>query len=184
MVTAPAPTLRSMTLRRCHTAELSGPELAAVRSLCDASFDDFADADWTHALGGMHALVDDDERLVGHGSLVLRRLMIDGEWVRCGYVEAVAVDADHRRAGVGAAVMGALEELAAGYDLLALSASSDAVGFYEALGWSPWRGPLSVATTVGVVPTPGDEGSLYVRSQEPLNLDAPLTCDWREGDVW
>lgn len=184
MVTAPAPTLHSATLRRCHTAELSGPELAAVRSLCDVSFDDFTDADWTHALGGMHALAHVGDRLVGHGSLVLRRLMIDGEWVRCGYVEAVAVDAEHRRAGIGTAVMRALEELAAGYDLLALSASAGAGGFYDAIGWSTWRGPLSVATTVGVVPTPGDEGSLFVRSAEPLNLDAPLTCDWREGDVW
>lgn len=172
------------TLRRCHTAELTGSELAAARSLCDISFGDFADSDWTHALGGMHAVAYDGDRLVGHGSLVLRRLMVDGEWVRCGYVEAVAVHHDHRRAGVGAAVMRSLEELAPGYDLLALSSSAAGVAFYEALGWDRWRGPSSVATTVGVVPTPEDDGSLYVRSLEHVNLDAPITCDWREGDVW
>ena len=48
-----------------HTAQLSPAELAAARALCDSAFADFADADWAHALGGMHALVTDDGLPVG-----------------------------------------------------------------------------------------------------------------------
>ncbi|MFC7495833.1 MULTISPECIES: GNAT family N-acetyltransferase [unclassified Nocardioides] len=172
-----------VTVRRCHTAELSAADLDEARALCDAAFGDFTPADWSHALGGMHAVVHENGRLVAHGSLVLRRLMVDGMWVRCGYVEAVAVADDVRRSGHGSAVMESLEELAPGYDVLALSASDGAIPFYEARGWDLWRGPSSVATTVGVVPTPDDDGGLYVRGNG-INLDAPITCDWREGDVW
>ncbi|MDF1602894.1 GNAT family N-acetyltransferase [Nocardioides sp. YIM 152315] len=172
-----------MSVRRCHTGELSPRDLAESRELCAGSFRDFTDADWSHALGGTHALVHEDGRLVAHGSLVLRRLMVDGRWLRCGYVEAVAVADDVRRRGRGSAVMESLEELAPGYDLLALSASDAGAPFYEARGWDRWRGPSSVATTVGVVPTPDDDGAIYARG-ERLDLDAPITCDWREGDVW
>ena len=37
-----------------HTAQLSSDDLAEARALCDAAFDDFGDADWEHALGGLH----------------------------------------------------------------------------------------------------------------------------------
>lgn len=172
-----------VTVRRCHTAELTPEERIAARALCDASFGDFADADWSHALGGMHVLVCDGGRLVAHGAVVLRRLVVDGAGLRCGYVEAVAVAADVRRAGHGSRVMASIEELAPGYDLLALSASAAGVPLYESRDWARWRGPSSVATTRGVVPTPDDDGSLYVFGPG-LDLDAPITCDWRDGDVW
>ena len=74
-----------------HTAQLTPDELADARALCDASYDDFGDEDWAHALGGMHALVVEDGALVAHGELVLRRVLVDGRWLRCGYVEAVAI---------------------------------------------------------------------------------------------
>jgi aminoglycoside 2'-N-acetyltransferase I len=165
-----------------HTAQLSSAEVAAARALCDASFSDFADADWEHALGGMHALVTDDGRLVGHGAVVLRRLLVGGRWLRCGYVEAVAVDAAQRRRGLGHRVMAALEELAPGYDLLALCSSGEGRALYESRGWSRWRGPTGALTPDGIVETP-DEDSLYVWA-DGLDLDAPITCDWREGDLW
>jgi hypothetical protein len=34
-----------------------------------------------------------------------------------------------------------------------------------------------------VVRTPQDDGSVLVLGGE-LDLDAPLVCDWRSGDVW
>ena len=123
--------------------------------------------------------------LVGHGSLVQRRLLHDGRALRAGYVEAVATAAGYRRRGVGTALMAALEELAPGYDLLALGATDDGVLLYETRGWQRWRGRLSALTPSGVVPTPDDEGWLFVLpGAAPLDLDGELTCDWRDGDVW
>ena len=59
-----------------HTAELDDAALAAVRALCDKAFEgDFSDADWEHALGGVHALGFEGDRLVAHAALVARRLL-------------------------------------------------------------------------------------------------------------
>ena len=165
-----------------HTAQLSADELAAARALCDTAFDDFGDADWEHALGGMHALVHDGVTLVAHGSLVLRRMLHGGRALRCGYVEAVAVHPDHRRRGHGGAVMTELEALAPAYDLLALCSSRQGRALYEARGWSLWRGPTSALTPDGSQPTP-DEDSIYVLGG-PVELDGSITCDWRDGDLW
>jgi len=167
-----------------HTAQLSAEDLALARALCDASFDDFGDADWEHALGGMHALVEDGGTLVAHGSLVMRRMVHRGRALRCGYVEAVAVRDDHRRRGHGHHVMAALEDLAPAYDLLALCSSPEGRPLYESRGWSLWRGPTSVLAPDGPVATP-DEDSIYVLGGSAgLDLDGPIACDWRDGDVW
>ena len=175
-----------MVTRVAHTGQLSGAELAAGRALMtDAFAGGFDDEDWDHGLGGMHVLVQEDEALVAHGALVLRRLLHDGRSLRCGYVEAVAVHPDHRGRGHGHAVMAALEELAPAYDLLGLASSEAALHLYSARGWERWRGPTSVLGLHGVEPTPDDD-SVHVWGHDALglDLDGELTCDWRNGDVW
>ncbi len=171
-----------------HTGELDADELAAARALMTAAFEDFADEDWEHALGGMHALVVDaaGQQVLAHASLVMRRLLHGGRALRTGYVEAVATHPEHRRRGHGGAVMAALEGLAGAYDLLALGATDEAVAFYAGRGWQRWRGPTSVLTPDGVRATPEDDGAVHVRlpAGATLDLAAPLTCDWRAGDVW
>jgi aminoglycoside 2'-N-acetyltransferase I len=188
---APQEASRLVRVTRAHTAELTSDDLAAARALLDVAFEElppderFGDDDWEHALGGQHVLVHEGDLLVGHGSLVQRRLLHAGRALRAGYVEAVATAAGHRRRGVGTRVMAALEELAPGYDLLALGATDDGVLLYESRGWQRWRGPLSALTPTGVIPTPDDEGWLFVMPGAALlDLDGELTCDWREGDVW
>ena len=79
---------------------------------------------WDHALGGMHALVWEEGRLVGHGAVVQRRLLYDGRAMRTGYVEGIGVRADRRRPGYGGAIMAALERIVrGGYELGALGAT-------------------------------------------------------------
>ncbi len=175
-------------LRVLHTADLDAAAAARVRALLDTAYaGDFADEDWEHCLGGLHALLEaDDGTLTGHAALVQRRLIHHGRALRAGYVEGVAVRPDRRRRGHAGRVMAALERVvAAAYDLGALSASDDAVALYAARGWRCWRGPTSVLAPAGVRPTPDDDGGVYVLpGAVPLDLDAALTCDWRDGDVW
>ncbi|MGY1752752.1 GNAT family N-acetyltransferase [Blastococcus sp. SYSU D01042] len=169
------------------TAELDTATRSAVRALLDEAFEGgFDEHDWAHALGGVHALVHEGERLVGHGSVVGRRLLHGQHVLRAGYVEAVAVAPDRRRQGVASAVMGALERVVrAEADHGALSASEDGAGLYAARGWLLWRGPTSVLGPDGPRRTPEDDGSVHVLpGRVPLDLDGELTCDWREGDVW
>jgi aminoglycoside 2'-N-acetyltransferase I len=173
-------------VRTVHTSALTGAAAAELRALLDAAFDDFHDDDFEHALGGMHALVRDGDELVGHGSVVMRRLLHDGVALRTGYVEAVAVRADHRRQGVGAIVMDELEQIIRGaYELGALGAAEGAAHWYVARGWQRWTGTTSVLTPGGVCRTPDEDGGVHVLPVTArLVPDADLACDWRGGDVW
>jgi aminoglycoside 2'-N-acetyltransferase I len=169
-----------------HTARVPAEVLAQGRGLMADSFNNYSDDDWTHALGGEHAWIVEDGRLVAHGSVVQRHCYLGEELrvLRVGYVESVAVHPDRQRRGLGSAVMAALEALAPAYDLLALSASSKGRLLYDARGWVPWRGTLHVLAPAGRTHLPEEEGGVMVLHHDGIDLDAPLTCDWREGDVW
>jgi aminoglycoside 2'-N-acetyltransferase I len=174
-------------LHTAHTADLGPAGLRAARALLDEVFGgDLTEADWEHGLGGVHALVWDGPALIGHGSVIQRRLLHQGRALRAGYVEAVAVRRDRQGEGHGAAVMGALERVLRGaYDLGALGSTAEGAGFYAARGWKLWQGPSSALTPGGIRPTPEVDGCLYVfETAVPLDLTGELTCDWRDGDVW
>ncbi len=152
-----------------------------------SAFDgDYSALDWDHGLGGMHALAWDGASLVGHASVVARRLLHGGRSLRCGYVEGVAVGADHRRRGCGSALMAAMELFVrGGYDLGALTATASGARLYVGHGWQPWRGTTCVLTPDGVRRTPEEDDAVHVLSGAvPLDLTGELTCDWRDGDVW
>jgi aminoglycoside 2'-N-acetyltransferase I len=169
-----------------HTADLDEATLAEIRALMDAAFDDFEATDWEHSLGGMHVLAHERGALAGHASVVQRRMIVGGDTLRCGYVEAVAVAPAFQRRGIGAALMRACNQIVrGGYHLGALGATDEAVRLYESGGWVRWEGRLSALTPDGIVHTPEEEGFVYVLEVDrPLDLETELTCDWREGDVW
>jgi aminoglycoside 2'-N-acetyltransferase I len=170
-----------------HTADLDPEDLKAARALLDDVFgDEMTDHDWEHALGGTHALAWDGDELVGHASVIQRRLLYGGRALRTGYIEGVGVRADQRRRGVGAALMEPLERIVRGaYDLGALGATDEAAQFYSALGWKLWQGSTSALTPDGVRPTEEADGCVYVLPVAlEMDLSAELTCDWRDGDEW
>ena len=173
-------------LRTAHTADLDPATLASARALLYDVFEDMTDDDWEHALGGVHALAWDGAELVGHGSVVQRRLLYQGRALRTGYVEGVGVRADQRNLGHGSAIMTELERVVRNaYDLGALGATDEAVDFYRGRGWQCWEGPSSALTPSGVRRTEDDDGGIYVLPVTiPLDPSAELTCDWRDGDVW
>lgn len=175
------------SVRTAHTADLEAATLTAARALLHDVFEgDFDEHDWEHSLGGVHALAWDGEELVGHASVVQRRLLHGGRALRAGYVEGVGVRADRRRRGVGGALMDTLERVVRGaYDLGALGATDEARDFYTGRGWRLWQGPTSALTPAGTRRTPDEDGAIYVLpGATALDLAGELTCDWRDGDVW
>jgi aminoglycoside 2'-N-acetyltransferase I len=121
--------------------------------------------------------------IVGHASVVERPLAIDGRWHRAGYVEAVAVSEPYRRRGLATRILRTAIPALRGFDLGALSTGSPEV--YARLGWQVWRGPTFAATSAGIVRTTDDDGGIMVLAQRvPLDLDRPIMCQWRTGDVW
>ena len=131
-------------IRRLPTAELTAAEIAAIRDLLWAAFppgeEGFTEADWDHALGGVHIVLDLGGSLAAHASVVERDLHVGGRPTRTGYVEAVAVDPARQGSGLGTQVMHEIDaEIVERYELGALG--TGAHHFYERLGWQVWRGP-------------------------------------------
>jgi aminoglycoside 2'-N-acetyltransferase I len=174
-------------VRTAHTADLDPRTLAVARAMLDQVFEgEMTDHDWEHALGGIHALAYEGDELVGHASVIQRRVLHRGRALRTGYVEAVGVRADRRRQGHASALMDALERVIRGaYELGALGATDEAAAFYVARGWQRWRGPTSALTPTGILRTEDDDDSVHVFPvSATLDLAGELTCDWREGAAW
>jgi aminoglycoside 2'-N-acetyltransferase I len=173
-------------LRTAHTADLDPATRNAIRTLLDGAFSDMTDDAFENVLGGTHVLLMQDAELVGHASVVQRRMLHGGRALRTGYIEGVAVRADRRRRGHGDAMMSVLEPIVrAGYQLGALGASEDGARLYAARGWQLWRGPSSVLTPDGIRRTAGSDGHIYVLpASVPVDVTGELTCDWRHGSPW
>lgn len=178
-------------VRTLATNDLGKREVWAIRELLWAAFADdedgqFTEDDWQHALGGRHFVLDRDGIILAHAAVVERELRVAGTSLHTGYVEAVAVVPTRQRGGLGTLVMRAAgEHVADRYQIGALGTGSHA--FYERLGWRTWRGNSSVRTDDGDVATPDDDGYIMVLrtpKSPQLDLDAPISCDWRPGDVW
>lgn len=180
-----------LRLRRLATNQLTARESAAIRALLERAFGDdpderFGDDDWDHALGGIHYVLDDGAEIVGHAALVERELHVAGRPLRTGYVEAVATAPDRQGRGLGTRLMTHVNaDIRLGFELGALGTGRHA--FYERLGWKRWRGPTAVRGPQGDRRTPNEDGYILVLptpSSPALDLDAPISCDWRPGDVW
>jgi aminoglycoside 2'-N-acetyltransferase I len=180
-----------MRLRRLRTAELAPAEIDAIRALMSAAFGDdederFTEDDWQHAVGGTHFVLDVDGILVTHASVVEREIQVDGRPLRTAYVEAVATDPERHGAGYGSIVMDDVTAfIRERFELGMLGTGRH--HFYERLGWVVWPGPAFVRTADGLLRTPDEEGDLLIlRTPTTPLLDdgAPISCDWRPGDVW
>jgi aminoglycoside 2'-N-acetyltransferase I len=137
-------------------------------------------------MGGTHFVLEDEEEIRAHASVVERDIHVGKRPLRTGYVEAVATAPPHQRRGYGREVMRAVNDhVRENFELGALGTGSQ--GFYERLGWEIWRGPSAVRTEHGLEPTPDEDGFILVLrtpATPPLHPDDPISCEWRPGDVW
>jgi aminoglycoside 2'-N-acetyltransferase I len=178
-------------IRRMRTDELTAAEIESIKDLMLAAFAEdehggFTEEDWQHSIGGTHFVLQVEGAIVCHASVVQRDLHVAGVPLRTGYVEAVATAPEQQRRGYGSAVMRDVNDyVAAGFELGALGTGSQA--FYERLGWHIWRGPTFVRTATGDEPTADEDGYILVLptpASPALDMTAPISCEWRPGDVW
>jgi GNAT superfamily N-acetyltransferase len=174
-----------MQIERRLTQELRADERHELLALCALAYDE----DLAPYLGwigdGVHLFVREGAVMVSHLMIVERGLQpADEPVLRTGYVELVATHPEWQGRGYASALLRASVKQLEAFQLGALSPSDAA--FYSRLGWEPWRGPLLVRTERGLEPTPEEEIMVYRTSTTPvwLSLDAPLSCEWREGEVW
>jgi aminoglycoside 2'-N-acetyltransferase I len=178
-----------VSVRKVSSPELTRHELEVLRELFVEVWPDqrFDEHDWDHALGGRHFIVEYEGAIAAHASVVRRIIEAGGVPLDTGYVEAVATRPQLQRRGFGTQVMRAASgHIRDRFALGALDTSSQ--GFYERLGWERWRGPTSVRTADALRRTDEEDGYVMVlrtpRTPASLDPDAPISCDWREGDVW
>jgi aminoglycoside 2'-N-acetyltransferase I len=175
-------------LRLLATSDLTDDLVIAIRGLMDEAFGGgFSDDDWEHTIGGIHAVVLDGGRVVSHGSVVARTLVIGDRMVRAGYIEGVATAPSRQRQGHGSRVMSALGEVVAReFETGALSTGEHR--FYERLGWERWRGPTFVRRADGSVMRTADEDdgimTFRVGTSHWCDPTLSLTCEERPGDDW
>jgi aminoglycoside 2'-N-acetyltransferase I len=181
----------SPTIRSVRTTDLTADERQTLRALFDAAWsgkdDEFSEDDWRSATGGVHVLLEVEGRIRSHASVVDRVLETGGSTLKTGYVEAVATWPADQQRGYATSVMRAVGAYV--HDRSELGALDTGIdSFYERLGWERWRGPTAVRTERGVIGTPEEDGLVMVirtaTTPADLDLDAPITCDWRPGDVW
>jgi aminoglycoside 2'-N-acetyltransferase I len=185
-------TIETVRIRSVDSAALAPGDVAAIRVLLETAFagqdgEAFTDDDWAHALGGRHVVLEQDDGIVGHAAVVERDLHIGDRPVRTGYVEAVAVDPHRQGRGLGSLLLELVNaHVRSAFQLGALATGRPS--FYERLGWRTWRGPTSVRTPDGERRTPDEDGAILVLETPStpfaLDLNTPISCEWRPGDVW
>jgi aminoglycoside 2'-N-acetyltransferase I len=183
--------MTDVRLRQMQTGDLTVSDIDVVREMMRLAFWDdederFTDADWDHAVGGVHVVLDVAGEIVAHAAIVERELHVGGHPLRTGYVEAVATTPARQGQGFGSMVMTAAGEIIRErYELGALGTGR--FHFYQRLGWLTWIGPSFVRMPDGPRRTPDDDGYILVLetpTSPPLDPIATISCEWRPGDVW
>lgn len=172
------------TIELTASVALSAAERAAIVALCEAAFaEDFSQL-FIHFARSWHVQARLDGAPISHACWVERWLQPAGAPVlRTAYIEAVATLPERQGQGYGKMVMERIAREIAPYELGALSPARP--GFYERLGWEHWRGPTAIRTDAGLLPTPEEEIMILRTPQTPpLDLDAAITAEWREGELW
>jgi aminoglycoside 2'-N-acetyltransferase I len=173
-----------LNIASAHAADLDAATRAEIIALCTLAYEeDFARL-FEMCAGSIHVLGRVDGELVSHALWVERWLQpADLPPLRTAYVEAVATHPAYQRRGYAAAVMRELAAQIRAYDLGGLSPFD--VGYYARLGWELWTGPLAIRTTDGLLPTPDEEVMILRLPHTPtLDVHAPMTAEWRVGELW
>ena len=157
-----------------------------ILSLCAVAYGEDLAPLFTAYGAGTHVVGTIGGALVSHAMWVTRWLQPGPRPpLRTAYVEAVATHPDHRRRGYASALLGRLaDEIPDEYEMAALAPAT--LGIYERLGWRAWRGPLAIRRPDGSIePTPDETVMvLDLPGRAVLDLDAPLSAEWRGGEVW
>ena len=173
------------TIQVVHSAAISEALRGEIISLCIRAYEENLQALYETFDSPTHVLGYCDEVLVSHAMWVTRYLQPGNlQPLRTDYVELVATHPDYRQRGFASSIMKRLVGEILDYDLAALSPFS--VEYYGRLGWEAWRGPLFIRADGKILSTPADERVMIYRLPKtpPLDLNAPLSAEWRAGELW
>ena len=163
---------------------LSQNETREVVDLCSQAFEE----DYSSYLDvfddPIHVLAKLDGVLVSHALWITRWMEIKGlPRLRTAYVEGVATQEIQRGKGYATAVMKRLAGEIQEYDIGALSPADTTL--YSRLGWEYWQGQLYSRKDRYWLLVPEETAMILRTLRTPsLEIQAALSIEWREGDVW
>lgn len=173
-----------LRLETIHANQLTVKQLATIHALCNRAYEEdltslfktFTDA--THMLGTL------ENSLVSHAMWVTRWLQVgNGPYLLTAYVEMVATEPHFQRRGFATKIMRQVAVAISDFELGGLCPAEPEL--YAKLGWVFWRGPLFIRTPKGVIPTPDEKIMILQLPRTPiLDLNSPLSAEWRKGEVW
>ena len=176
--------MQDLEITLVETGALASAERAEVLALCNRAYEEDLGPLFETFDGSTHVLGTLSGSIVSHAMWVTRWLQPgDGPLLRAAYVEMVATDPPFQRRGYASQVMSRLAEAMVDFDLGGLCPAIPLM--YARLGWEFWRGPLFIRRAGRLIPTPDEEVMiLRLPKTPPLDLEAPLSAEWREGDLW
>lgn len=175
----------ALSIERVRTGSVAPRVLEQVLALCREAYGEDLSQYLADVGPGVHLIGWHGPALVSHLMWVDRALHVDGmqDPLRAAYVELVATRTRDLRHGYATKLMQRLTLEIQAYDVGALSPGETTL--YQRLGWEKWRGPLSVRAGSDITPTPDEEVLVLLLPGSPaLDLDRPLSVDWRPGEVW
>ena len=177
----------NLKLEVLHDDQLTSEHLAEIHALCNRAyavyhvdleplFQTFTDT--THVIGWWGSAI------VSHAMWVTRWLQPSNQPpLRTAYVEMVATEPQFQGRGFATAVMRQLATAISEFEMGGLSPADPML--YTKLGWVFWQGPLFIRTQDSLISTPdGSVMILRLPRTPPLDLTAPLSAEWREGELW
>ena len=174
----------SLSIERVRTSSLAPRVLEQVQALCKDAYGEDLSRYFADIGPGVH--------LIGwHGPALVSHLHVGRSSAVCRWAGAAAVGLCRtgRNAHPRPQARVRDEVVCSGWRSRSRRTTSapspGPTTLYERLGWEKWRGPLSVRTGEGIMPTP-DEEVLVLRlpGSPALDLDASLAVDWRPGEIW
>jgi len=164
--------------------DISSGQRAEIISLCSLAYKEDLEPILKTFVNPTHVLAYVDATLVSHALWITRWMQYDHTlMLRTACVEAVATHPAFQSRGFGSAVMRKVQANIQEFDMGGLSPSD--YRWYARLGWEKWQGPLFVRTIDGLLPPP-EGGVMVLRLPRTpiLDLKAPLSIEWREGELW
>jgi aminoglycoside 2'-N-acetyltransferase I len=176
--------MQDLEIKLAEVGALSPAEWAEVLAMCNRAYEEDLESLFETFEGSTHVLGSLSGSIVSHAMWVTRWLQPgNGPLLRTAYVEMVATDPPYQRRGYASQVMLRLGEAITDFDLGGLCPAIPLM--YARLGWEFWRGPLFIRRAGRLILTPDEEVMiLRLPRTPPLDLEAPLSIEWREGELW
>ena len=154
--------------------------------MLDAAFEgDFSNEDWEHTFGGYRFLGFLEAKLIAHGAIVPRKILVDSKLLTVGYIEGVAVHPEYWRNGYGSSLMAASTKVCReNFEFSMLS--TDEKAFYTKHGWRDFEGESFVLVQgTEVRSEEEDEGLMYLLGNSTSDKSPrKVLCESRSGDSW